>query len=298
MGKSKILLFFCVLISTILVLVTPYKALAETDEVKVDLEDIEIQPVKVPILMYHHISDKPQNIAMVTVEKFRKDMEYLKENGYQPIFFDELYEYLQGYVELPEKPILITFDDGYQSNYNLAYPIMESLEMKFTISVIGWSVGRNTFIDSDVPITPHFSWEEAKVMYDSGLVDFQNHTYDLHSPKGKSYGAQLPVETGVLPMEEESFLDYRIRLSKDLLTLAIEMYENIGRLPNIMCYPYGVSTENSERILKTLGYIGSLKTTPGIRTYSSVSDLWEMPRINVDNYTKLETLLLKYKEIE
>ncbi|NMR85779.1 polysaccharide deacetylase family protein, partial [Vibrio parahaemolyticus] len=82
-----------------------------------------IKPIKVPVLMYHHISDEVNNSMVVSKDKFYEDMITLKEAGYEGIFLTDLYEYLQGNTTLPDKPIIITFDDGYSSFYEIAYPI-------------------------------------------------------------------------------------------------------------------------------------------------------------------------------
>jgi len=197
---------------------------------------------------------------------------------------------------LHEKPILITFDDGYESNYLYAFPIMKELNMKFTISMIGWSVGRASFMDNMTPITPHFTWEQGREMMNSGLVDFQNHTYDLHSEAGLSYGMQRPAALGVLPLYGESTSLYEKRIKSDLSYMTFEMYKQLGVIGKILCYPYGAYTPETEAILKQMNFWGSLTVKPGIRSYASTADLWEMPRLNVDNETSVIEIIQKYAE--
>ena len=80
-------------------------------------------------------------------------------------------------------------DDGYRSNYTKAYPVLKEKNMKALISIIGWSVGRETMPGGIIPINPHCSWAELKEMQDSGLVEIGNHTYDMHK-----YDEQRPDE--------------------------------------------------------------------------------------------------------
>lgn len=279
--------YFNVLITILLIASISISSFAQDVAVNIQSREIkeinivETQGIDVPVLMYHHISDEVKNGTVVTPEKFKQDMELLKEEGYEGIFLTELADYLNGYIELPEKPIVITFDDGYYSNYEYAFPIAKELEMKMTISVIGWSVGRTTFIDSDNPITPHFAWKEAKEMQDSGFVDIQNHTFDLHSPEGESYGYNTVANKGVLPFNEENFSVYKKRLMNDLLKLNIQIFNEVGNCSTFLTFPYGAYTDETERALKSIGFVGSLTTESGIRNYKSLSDLWEMPRVNV-----------------
>lgn len=141
---------------------------------------IEINEVDVPIIMYHHIVDaeEPLNDFTVSSTKFDSDMNALKENGYTAISYEELYDFVYNNGELPDKPIIITFDDGYESNYKYAYPTLKNLNMKATISIIVSMVGKDTYKGRQA--FKHFSYDDAKEMYDSGLIDIQTHTYSLH----------------------------------------------------------------------------------------------------------------------
>jgi len=252
----------------------------------------EIVPVKVPVLMYHHISKKVnegENIE-VTPEKFREDMEILKEKKFTTIGLNDLKLYLQNDKNLPEKPIIITFDDGYTSNYKYAYPVAKDLDMKFVISIIGWSIGRDTFIDSNKKITPHFTEKEMIKMTNSGYIEIQNHTYDLHSPEGLSYGNEKKVGKGVMPMENEDIETYRLRLKKDLEKLDSFLKKN-NIDANFITYPYGLYTQETEKIIKEIGFSGSVTTKEGIREYKSLEDLYEIPRININQTTEIEKIL-------
>ena len=83
-------------------------------------------PDGVPVLMYHMIGDEEGNPAVMSEENFQWQMAYLAENGYHPITMQELYDYVTKEAPLPEKPVCITFDDGYEDNYRIVYPLMKS----------------------------------------------------------------------------------------------------------------------------------------------------------------------------
>lgn len=243
---------------------------------------IEIEGVEVPVLMYHHIAENVPsgNTLIVSPEKFKSDMVYLKEQGYSTIGLNELHMYLKGEIEIPDKPIIVTFDDGYKSNYVYAYPIAKELDMKFVISVVGWSMGRETFIDSDKPITPHFTLEEAKEMVESGNIEIQHHTYDLHNPEGLSYGYGTQTGQGVKPYHLEEIEHYKVRLEEDLVKLNI-LLEEIGIKTQFIIYPYGAYVESTEEVIKDIGFVGSVTTKEGLKSYKNIEDLYEIPRFNV-----------------
>ena len=138
--------------------------------------------LKIPILMYHALTKVSEEASstVITVEKFEEHMAALADAGYTAIFFGDLLDYVKEGKKLPEKPILITFDDGYLSNLTLAGPILDKYGHKATISVVGITAGSSTYKDTGVSIYPHFTFEAAKMAYGSGLFDFQSHTYDMH----------------------------------------------------------------------------------------------------------------------
>ena len=147
-------------------------------------EGILPEPVEIPILMYHNLvaeEDDP-SISKNTmwVGQFQHQMELLEENGFTTITVDQLVEFGNRGKALPEKPVLITFDDGYRSAYELAFPILQEMDFHAAMFPIGVSVGKDTYKDTGLAMVPHFSWEEAKEMAESGLVSIQSHTYDMH----------------------------------------------------------------------------------------------------------------------
>ncbi|MBH0230860.1 polysaccharide deacetylase family protein [Halobacillus yeomjeoni] len=229
---------------------------------------------KIPVLMYHSISENPAdwNSIVISPEKFYEDMLYVKTMGFNTITSQELIAYKNGESDLPDNPIMVTFDDGYRDNYLYAFPTLEKLEMKAIISVIGWSVGRSKTLDEKQDILPHFSWEEAKEMVDSGFVDIQNHTFDLHTPAdADGYGK------GVLPLKEENTGQHAERFRSDASMMHEEIKKQLGYEPRLFTYPYGAYNETTEKVLKELDYEITLSTEHGI---ADTKNLFLMKRIN------------------
>lgn len=238
---------------------------------------------KVPILLYHHLDPKGSRSAVVvTPEKFESDLKALKQAGFTTIHFSELTACIKGESKWPEKPIIITFDDGYASNYKYAFPLLKKYHMKASFFVIGWSAGRQSYENSDEEINPHFSWQEAGEMSATGLVEIQNHTYDLHSEKGYSYGEHKLTGRGVARLEGESEENYLNRLVKDFCYNSQLITKATGIAPTILAFPMGVHNELSNQAVFMSGMFGSVTVRCGVRIYKAMSDLVDMPRINVD----------------
>lgn len=129
----------------------------------------------IPTLMYHKIKDQVENTEedqsmSVSTANFEAQLKALLEAGYTPINFKQLKDYLEGMLGLPKRPILITADDGYLCNYTKAYPILKKYNAQATFFVTSLYVGVTNEHE-------HFTWEQAKEMEASGLIDIQSHTH-------------------------------------------------------------------------------------------------------------------------
>lgn len=237
----------------------------------------------IPILIYHSFSEVQAELTdnNVSPDKFRADMLALIDNGYTPIFFKDYVDAQENKFEMPAKPIFITVDDGYYSFYKYAYPVLKELKLKATVSVIGWAVGRSTNKDNRTPIFAHFSWKEAKEMYDSGYIDIQHHTWDLHNESGKI--------KGLMKLPKESDSSYAKRIKADYAMLKTKIESEIGNEVIVFTYPYGSTTPLADKALQEFGVRFTLTTSKGI------SDLSKSPymlmRINAAQSIKSEDLI-------
>ena len=129
----------------------------------------------IPVLMYHKFKDKVENTKedqsmSVSINLFERQLKALLEAGYTPINFKQLEAYLEGKGGLPNKPFIITADDGYLCNYEKAYPILKKYKAQATFFITSLYMGVENSHD-------HFTWEQAKEMEASGLIDIQSHTH-------------------------------------------------------------------------------------------------------------------------
>ena len=285
--KFKLVLIVIVLVSMVTFSVYGIEEVLEVGvetEVVLDLVEV-VEGVEMPVLMYHMFSEDEalcQYDTVVSPQKFRKDLRDLKEMGYTSILPKELRDMQRGLLEVPEKPVLITVDDGYLDNYELMFPVLVEEEMKATVFVIGWARGESELPNGGGKMNPHFSWTQAREMSESGYVSIQPHSYDLHWDKGVYQGAGRKVGEGDL--------FYSLRFMGDLKKIVKDIREYVGEVSYIYSYPFGEYSNVTESILKTSGFLGSVTVESGTAV---VGEGFLMPRYNVSMVELLGGVLVE-----
>ena len=203
--------------------------------------------VSLPVIMYHHISANSGSLGeyVVSPEQFRRDLVYLKEQGYTTFSAKQLVDYVCGNGALPEKPILITFDDGYASFYAYAFPILKELKMQAVFSIIGIHTDRYSEIDDSNVNYAHATWAQLAEMTDSGLVEIANHTYDLHRIDARK-GCRIKIG--------ESEEEYRKILTEDVEKLQKKIAEATNSAPTVFTYPFGFHCSQGCEVINGLGF--------------------------------------------
>jgi len=274
-------------------LTTRDNAAAYADQIFTPPAAANAESVRMPIVVYHHIDDDPYepNSLIVTVDKFKSDMQAIKEQGFNTLFLSDLIDYVDGKKELPDNPLVITFDDGYYSNYEHAYPVLKELGLKATISAIGWSVGLTEHRIPGKNFYPHFTWEQAKEMYDSGFIDIQNHTFDMHEQNTEQPDSRI----GVLQIQEEANGAYAGAVLEDAGKMAELIEQNVGNEINTFTYPFGYYSHLSEQFFRDAGYRVTLSTKSGINQIvkGDPGSLFALKRINADPHVSSEELVKK-----
>ncbi len=215
----------------------------------------------IPILMYHHLAKTGDPSTTISPTMFEQHICVLQDAGYTSVSLGDLERFVNSGIPLPEKPVCITFDDGYLSNYEKAFPILKAYGWKATIFVIGATVGnQQTYKDTQHPITPHFTWEQAREMRDSGLISIQSHTYDMHQLK--SYDGQDARES-VLPLPDETEGEYMNALRADLSDMKEAMQKEMGYAPHALAFPHGKYPQAIRTILYEAGITITLATGEG-----------------------------------
>ena len=209
-----------------------------------------------PIIMYHEIKTYKTGKDVITPYEFESDLKYLQNNNYHTITMTELINYVYGNGKLPENPIVLSFDDGYLSTYKYAFPLLKKYNMKMVFSIIGKNTDDFTRIPDDNLDYSHVTWAQLKEMTDSGYVEVQNHTYNLHKMSNGRIGC--------MQCHAESAEKYEQLLTDDITKLQNKIFESTGKSPNTFTYPYGKFNNNSELIMKKLGFKATLSCQYGI----------------------------------
>lgn len=206
----------------------------------------------IPILYYHSIAYLKDNVLGVPPQQFAAQMQYLHDAGYTTISMQQLSDAMQKKTKLPPKPVLITFDDGYDNNYSVAFPILKKYNFTATFFVItSYMNGKGMM-----------SWPELKEMQDYGMT-IAPHTVN-----------HINLATVSLPRQLEE-----IRQS------TVDIKARLGSDPKVFCYPFGGYNQATLTILHQFGYQLAVTTVPG-KVYQSSNPLL-LHRVFVSGFKNL-----------
>ncbi len=205
------------------------------------------KPSGIPVLNYHQINDVDENLLTVSTSEFETQMAWLEENGYQTITVSELLDFLDGKGSLPERPVLITFDDGYIDNYQCAFPILKKHNMKACIFLIS----------EYVSLYPNYlTWEQLAEMQSSG-IEFGSHT----------------VDHNVLTELSPNSVNHELADSKNILE------KRLKRRIEVLAYPCGFTNEYIKSRVNASGYRAAF--TVNLGNVHTGDDLYALNRVPI-----------------
>lgn len=210
-----------------------------------------------PVLMYHFFYDENTSEARdgnwLGISKFEEQIKYLSENNYYFPSWDEVENYIDGKKNLPEKSIVLTVDDGDDSFFDLAVPVLQKYNITATSFVITY-------------------WYGGRVENKEKNVDYQSHSYDMHKSGTNSKGVMLSWDKN--------------KINEDLTKSS----EILGGA-NVFCYPFGQYNEIAINALKETGYRLAFTTKSG-RVKPGISK-YELPRVRVTSQMSLDSFIKK-----
>lgn len=205
-----------------------------------------------PILMYHHIADRPkQEPYYVSPQVFEQQMKWLKDNGYQVISFDQFYAGIKNPGSLPAKPVVITFDDGDADQYNNAFPVLKKYGYTATFYIVTGQVGARDYM----------SWSQLTDLVKSGM------SIEAHS-----------VTHPNLAHLRTSKIDEELRDSKKTLE------DKLGIKVIYMAYPGGSFDGRVIASAQRNGYLSAVDTIHSVyHSFKYPTDYYSVSRIHIDN---------------
>ena len=257
----------------------------------------------VPVLCYHYLRDKSDPLRLLRVfgyvvlslpllndselwtisaGEFERQMEFLKSRDYHTITLDELHEWQAGRRELPRNPIVITFDDGDESVYNLALPILARMGFRATLFVVTARVGTKW---DEVRC---LDWARLRELEDSGVFRIESHTDDMHF-KVNAEGATRPVFVAAsehgYQIEGRGGWENAVRADMQQSRAAIERH--IGRSPMFLAWPYGSATPDLDRLATDVGFLRtcSLRARSNVRPSTSSAGMGVGVPIEIARFT-------------
>ncbi len=216
--------------------------------------DGQVRSVEVPIIMYHHIAAPPPDAdairrdLSVSPQALEEQLRYLVEAGYHPITLRQLVMHLQSGQPLPEKPVILTFDDGYRDNYTHAYPLLKEYGFVATFFIVS---GPIDFGDKE-----YMTWEQIELMSAEGM-DIEDHSYSHPDLAG----------------QPQDFITRQILAPQE----AIEAHS--GQEVRFFCYPAGSYDQTVIEVLKAAHFWGAVSTKAGV--WHSSEHPFELKRLRV-----------------
>ena len=245
------------------------------------------ETLDLPIIMYHSVLKSRTGTYFVSPAQLEEDFKAIKEAGFTTVFMSEVINWVNNNGDLPAKPIVITFDDGYYNNIYYGLELAKKYDVKFMINpVTSYSEFSTKNNDYSNPNYSYITWSDIGAAAKSGYVEFGNHTHDLHSTKPRK---------GIARLKGESSAAYYDLLTKDI-NESQGLIEQCGcPRPTTFAYPFGKYSNESRDILLKLGFKAMLTSNQHNNKIvrGDHECLYELGRYNRDGSWNTKKLLKK-----
>lgn len=241
------------------------------------------------ILMFNNIENYAQSENSVSITKFGEILEKIEEYGYETVAISDIENYVKKGIPLPKKPIMLTFDDGYSSQYEIAYQKLKEKNMKAVFAPIGVLIGKEEYKDTKQKIIPHYTLSEIKEMKNSNLIEFASLGYDI---SGNFEYEKNPREN-ILIKENEKEEKYIEEIRSDLKKSKQILESQTEEYIKAFVYPEGKYDELSSVLVNEAGFeiTFSAENKENIIVKGLPQSLSGLKRILVNEYTDISELL-------
>ena len=247
-------------------------------------------PLRLPVVMYHHISREPSrwNDYVISEKEFESDLRWLRDAGYETVSIAELLAWENGEFTMPEKPCMITFDDGFESTLAYAEPLLREYGFRGVVAVIGSVCEKFSALDEHDPELSNMSWEEASAMAARGVIEVQCHTWDMHA---------LWPRKGCMKTSRESLGTYRAALSRDLSRFLTAAAAHGVDLAPAIAYPYGAYSRETADAVRDFGFLVAFTCSERVNCLSGAEgELLELGRFNRPHGPGSKSFFQKWEE--
>ncbi len=229
--------------------------------------------VKVPVIMYHQISDNSSiwGDYVIPLSVLEDDFEYMKSHNINPVSFEDLQSFTQEGKALPENPIVITFDDGERSFLTKVLPLLEEFNFPANVNLVGSLVELYTENGDTDDRYAYLNKEDIKILFKNQLVTLGCHSYNLHSLSGRR---------GMGKIYGESEDEYKKLIYEDIEKFNNILKETTGEIPLIIAYPYGIKNETLTTIVEDMGFQITLTCREEVNLLTVGGSLQELGRFN------------------
>ncbi|MGZ4999403.1 MAG: poly-beta-1,6-N-acetyl-D-glucosamine N-deacetylase PgaB, partial [Methylomonas sp.] len=236
------------------------------------------------ILNYHDILEQEEKVPpfdRIAVNKQHLDEHFawLKKNNYHVISIQDLLDAQKGEKPLPDKAVMLAFDDGFLSFYTRAMPLLKKYQYPATLAVVG------TWLEQQgVPGTkPLMTPAQIREVMNTGLVEIASHSYDLHhgipaNPQGNEQSAVTSRMYSAEYDEYENDETYRKRIFQEVDKSSEQLFQMLGKRPRVMVWPYGEYNAIALEAAKRAGMHLTMGLKDGANT---LADLGEMKRMMI-----------------
>ena len=245
-SRKRLMLAALALLALLALLLLPFlhaRALAAF------LPAAETRPL--PVIMYHSLLKESDRWGPYTISPslLEKDIIYLKTQGYTFVSMAEIIDFVTGDGDLPEKPVLLTLDDGNLNNLLYLPEILARQEVPALISVVGEYTDIFTLQEDRNPSYAYMSWTDLKEFSENPRVEIANHSYYFH---------HMGARQGSMRKKGEAKRDWLAALHSDTMAMQTALAERCGLSPRVYTYPYGKISSGSDDALRAMGFEATL----------------------------------------
>ena len=224
------------------------------------------------IVIYHHVATDTPPSTSISPDDFRRHLEYLRDNNFNVIPLDTMLESLQTGVEIPDKSVAITFDDGYISIYSEAFPLLRSFNFPFTLFLSTGPINQNQ--------KNYMNWDQVREMSEAGVIianHMVEHPYMLD---------RLETDT------DEQWLT---KLRTELLQAEKEIEQHTGQSHKYLAYPYGEFDKAIKELLAAEGFVGLAQNSGAVGWHTDFQAVPRFPLASI--YADMDTARTKFETL-